>query len=221
MSRMPQNQYDAIVVLAGGVDLKGEIPPFVQKRISAAASISKGNIPIIMAGHWSFLLPYTPPLSEASVMKAYALRSGDISADKVIVEEESADTIGNAYFTKIRILEPHNWHDVLLITSEFHIARSTYIFHKVLGSEYAFTPHAAPSGFTAGELKTKAVLEEKLLNFTKELLRDVPDGDSNAVRQIMNLFPGYGSKPKYTQSDLLEMLDIGVPVVDAYGLTNS
>lgn len=221
MSKASHHRYDAIVVLAGGIDLEGKIPSFVQKRIADAVSASEGNIPIVMTGHWSFLLSYTPPLSEASAMKKYALCSSEINTDKIIVEEESADTIGNAYFTKIHILEPHNWHTVLLITSEFHITRSTYIFNKVLGLEYTLTPYSAPSGFSADDLSAKAILEKKLLNFTKELLDNVPDGDTDAVRQIMNLFPVYGSTPKYTKSDLLKMLDIGMPVVDAYGLNNS
>lgn len=212
---------DVLVVLGGGIDSEGKIPLFTQKRVDVAVSLSKGNIPIIMSGRWSFLLSYTPPQSEASTMKAYAITRRRIAPDKIIVEEESADTIGNAYFTKARILEPHKWRNILLITSDFHIARSLYLFHKVLGPEYTIATHATPSGFSSEELKAKAVLEDKLLAFTKGILSDIRDGDSGAIRQAMNLFPIYGSTPKYTQTDLLRLLDVGMPVIDAYGVTDS
>jgi uncharacterized SAM-binding protein YcdF (DUF218 family) len=221
-SRKSDTKYDALVVLAGGINSQGKIPPFVQERIDAAVSISKGSVPIIMTGHWSFLLSYTPPQSEASVMKAYALsQSSSIIPDKIVVEEESADTIGNAYFTKVRILEPNNWWNILLITSDFHMTRAIYIFRKVLGPDYRITSHVTPSGFSSKELKAKAVLEDKLLTFTKGWLGHIRDGDSDAIRQAMDLFPVYGSTPKYTQEDLLRLLDVGLPVIDAYGIADS
>jgi uncharacterized SAM-binding protein YcdF (DUF218 family) len=220
--RPASTQYDALVVLGGSVNSRGEIPAFVQRRVEEAVALSRNETPIIMSGLWSFLIAYVPPRSEASAMKAYALSlSSALDPDKIKLEEASMDCLGNAYFTKTSFLEPRNWRNILLITSDYHIARATYVFRKVLGGDYSITPKATPSGFTAEELKAKAIHEDKVLALTKHFLEPVTAGDSLAIRGVMDCFPGYSTHPKYSQADLLEILDIGIPVVDTYGIEQS
>src|SRR6266446_2925516 len=103
MSTKPKSsagaRYDAVVVLGGSINPKGEIPPFIKTRITEAIAVSQSNIPIIMSGLWSYLISYTPPRSEASAMKAYALAcSPALDPEKIKVEEASMDSLGNAYF---------------------------------------------------------------------------------------------------------------------------
>jgi uncharacterized SAM-binding protein YcdF (DUF218 family) len=214
--------FDAIVVLASGINPQGEIPPFVQKRVKEAVKASHNTTPIIMSGLWSYLISYTPPRSEASAMKAFALTcAAALDPEKIKLEEASMDCLGNAYFSKVSFLEPRNWRNLLLVTSDFHIARASYVFRKVLGKDYAVTLRAVSSGFSAEELKAKAILEDKLLALTKHFIDPVKDGDTAAIRSVMDNFPGYSTSPKYTQADLLDIIDIGIPVVDTYGIKQS
>ena len=215
------SKYDVVVVLGGSISPKGELPGFIQKRVEEAIAVSGDRTPILFSGLWNFFIHYTPPRSEAAAMKAYAMAyAPKLNPETMLLEEASLDTLGSAYYTMINFLRPRSWRNILLITSEFHIARALYLFKRVLGSAYDITPRAVPSGFTPEELQGKAVLEDKILEITKHFLGSIPDGDTEAVRRILELFPGYGDHPQYTREDLRQMLDIGISVVDTYGVNN-
>jgi uncharacterized SAM-binding protein YcdF (DUF218 family) len=46
------------------------------------------------------------------------------------------DTLGNAYFTKVDVLDPDGWRRVALVTSDTHAERAAWIFRKLLGPGY-------------------------------------------------------------------------------------
>ena len=215
--------FDVVVVLGAGINPKGEISTLAKERIDKAVAIARDDVPIVMTGRWSFLIGYTPPSTEAATMKSYAiahyptLRSGQ----DILVEDESMDTIGNAYFTKTQILLPRKWHRIAIIVSDFNVERSTYIFSKVLGEGYDITIIATPSGLSSEELDMKATVEDTLLVFTKKLLDPIEDGDHEAVEKVLRLFPGYSSRPTYTRSALLRLLTSGTSSVDTYGINES
>lgn len=212
---------DAIVVLGGGISSKGSIPDFVKARIQAAVRISDGKMPIIFSGKWSFLIDYMPPLTESQAMKSYALEHAPSpSASLIHCEEDSMDTIGNACYIKLNFLIPNNWHSIILITSDFHMRRSEYIFHKVLGTDYRLISFPVASGFSTPELTIKKHTENKLLRFTKTLLLLVRSGDHERVIKILNKFPGYSEKPEFSKSFLHKLIKNETNSVDAYGIND-
>ncbi|HXH26927.1 MAG TPA: YdcF family protein [Candidatus Acidoferrum sp.] len=212
----------AIIVLGGGINQAGQIPEHVVKRIDRALELSHGKIPIIMAGKWSLLITYTPPTTEARAMRDYALQhSPSANPDLFLLEENSMDTVGNACFSGSAFLETRNWRNILLITSEFHIPRSRYIFEKVLGPSYRLTFEATSSGLSADELANKITMENKVLNFCKQLLEPLPTGDLQAVRNMLETMPGYSPSPRYSREQLLGIIHTGSVVPDMYGLSGS
>ncbi len=211
--------FDALVVLGGGINPAGEIPDFVKTRIDLAITISANKIPIIMTGRWSFLIPYIPPRTEASAMKEYALRHDPaFDAEKILLEQESLDTIGNAYYTAGRYLAPQGWRHILIITSDFHIDRATYIFQKVLGKDYIIEGKATPGNLMPDDLKAKAAVEAQVLAFIKQHLDPIRDGDLEAIRRVITLFPGYSPEPQYTRAELLKIVDTTELSADTYGI---
>ena len=54
-------------------------------------------------------------------------RPGD-RADRIFCEATSYDTIGNAYFSRVQIVEPLGWTRLLIITSNFHVPRAEAVF---------------------------------------------------------------------------------------------
>ena len=66
--------------------------------------------------------------------------------DQIIAEDESRDTIGNAWFTKTRIVAPRNWGSLTLVTADYHMQRALWVFRKVYGPECNVRPAALPTG---------------------------------------------------------------------------
>ena len=85
-------------------------------------------------------------------MKEYALSLG-IPEMNILAEEKSKDTLGNAFFTKITYLEKYNWKNVIVITSDFHLNRTKFLFDNVLGPQYAIKYISVPSSLGADERK--------------------------------------------------------------------
>jgi uncharacterized SAM-binding protein YcdF (DUF218 family) len=67
-------------------------------------------------------------ISEAAYMKKIAMAMG-VPPSKIILEEESKSTIENAYFTN-KILRKRKFTSAILVTTNYHMARASYIFGK-------------------------------------------------------------------------------------------
>ena len=71
-------------------------------------------------------------------MKDYAVSLG-VTQDKIFVETESKDTLGNFYFTKLNLLVPLGIRDITIIRGPNQSdERIGYLATKVLGDEYTF-----------------------------------------------------------------------------------
>ena len=62
-------------------------------------------------------------------MKELLIKEG-IHTNSIILEEEALNTAENAYYC-VPILIKNNIKDITLITSDFHMARSSYLFEAV------------------------------------------------------------------------------------------
>lgn len=198
--------YDAIIILSGGVNDDGSLLPNVERRMRLGIEhFQRGEAPrIIVTGAWGYMLDTPPPITEAAAMKNFALNAG-IPLDAIVVEEEAKDTVGNAYFTKVRLLEPQSWRRVLVVTSDYHAARSEYIFRKVLGPTYEMTFDSAP-----GEPEMRAnrdLREAKSMALHKKLLDPIADGDDAAIWHLMSTkHPAYSSNPEYSKEQLRKLI---------------
>src|SRR4051794_26821945 len=82
--------------------------------------------------------PYRPPpvdergfpIFEARAGAEYLERRG-VDPQRILVEESSYDTIGNAYFSRVIHIVPRGFRRVLVITSQFHIPRTDAVFRWV------------------------------------------------------------------------------------------
>lgn len=124
-ARPRQVQVDAIVVLAGG---KG--------RVEEGVRLFKER-----RGNWLFLVGVDPSVRKSDL---YRPRQGDPSADNVILEKLSRNTLENAIYGR-DILTEHKVRSVLLITSRYHLKRSAILFRNALPPEVALYPYPVDS----------------------------------------------------------------------------
>ena len=133
--------YDAIFVLGGGLLPKGEVPPWVVRRLEGALQLHQNSkrrsgkqrgTPIVLLGAGT---PHKPPvitpdglvLHEATAYAEYLLQR-EVNALDLYKECQSYDTVGNAYFSLTMHAMPACWRRLAIVTSEFHIYRTEAVF---------------------------------------------------------------------------------------------
>ena len=122
---------DAILVLGGGVRDGGELPEWALRRLDRARQLHSGEFLILLSAGTTHRPPpldsHGFPIYE-SVAGARYLAATGVPQDLILTETHSYDTIGNAFFARVIHTDPMGLRDLLVVTSEFHMARSKAIF---------------------------------------------------------------------------------------------
>jgi uncharacterized SAM-binding protein YcdF (DUF218 family) len=220
MNMAKSSAYDAVIVLGGGIHADGSLPSLSRSRLDYALTLrEREGVPLVLTGKWSLLLDTPPSRTEASAMRDYALAIGSVAAEQIILEEQSMETIGNAYYIKTTVMEPNGWQRAVAVTSEYHTERAEQTFRKVFGPDYTIDFVAAPSGLDVREIAAKREVEATLSAFTTKLLASVTDGDTTGVWRALQQLPGYGDNPSFTRAELLDIVQSGPPAPDTYTLS--
>jgi hypothetical protein len=161
-------RYDAILIPGGGVRPGGVLPPWVAARFDRALALSGGGLFIPLSSG----TPHRPPpldgrgfpITEARAGAEHLVRHG-VDPRRILIEESSWDTIGNAYFSRVIHVIPRGLERLLVITSEFHLPRAEAVFRWVYSLEgpgpaatleFAGTPDA---GIQAEALESRRAKE--------------------------------------------------------------
>jgi uncharacterized SAM-binding protein YcdF (DUF218 family) len=135
-------KHDAVLVPGGGVREGGELPSWVRARLDLAVQRYEGAYIIALSAGTTHRPPPVDgdgfPIFE-SVAAARYLVSAGVPADRILVETCSYDTVGNAFFSRVIHADPLGLRRLLVITSDFHVARAQAVFEWV----YGLTPQAA------------------------------------------------------------------------------
>jgi uncharacterized SAM-binding protein YcdF (DUF218 family) len=193
-------EFDAIVVL--GHSARAD-DPVMQGRVRRGVELYREGLGdcLIMSGRWSFKIRRTPPeRPEAEVMRDFALTLG-VPRDAFLLEDESTDTLSNAYFTKVRFLMPLGWRRIAVVTSEEHAGRALWLFEKVLGQGYAIDMRAARTAASDSERDEGIARNERLLRQIQGVLEGIEDGDHDAIADLLfTRHPGYaGDEQAYRE----------------------
>ncbi|KAK9803666.1 hypothetical protein WJX72_009662 [[Myrmecia] bisecta] len=129
------DNYDAIVVLAGGFTSTGGLPGWVTRRLDAAQDILQqqgSHCPILCLGggtpHKPAILSVTGHVVHESTACAEYLIAQGVPGLRLLKEVSSYDTVGNGYFALTIHSIPSGWRRLSVITSDFHMPRSRAIF---------------------------------------------------------------------------------------------
>jgi uncharacterized SAM-binding protein YcdF (DUF218 family) len=126
-------QFDAILIPGGGLTESGALPPYVISRLDRALAHSAAYFIPLSAGTAHRPLPLDArgyPIYEAAPAAAY-LHARGISQSRILTEVFSYDTIGNAFFVRLVHTDPLGLRRLLIVNSEFHMARTEAIFRWV------------------------------------------------------------------------------------------
>lgn len=182
--------YDCICILGYAFDHNYKLPPHIYPRIIKTAELfHRGVAPYIaVCGKWTLArdlqLPL-PPATEAEEMKKMLVEQG-VPESRIIKEEESKDTIANAYFFKTKIVIPHNFRNILVVCANYHVGRASFIFNKVFGDEYTIYFLSSPTGL----MKDTVFLEQQnqLFLAQQQFLKNMKEGDHEYLKDKLYEF---------------------------------
>jgi uncharacterized SAM-binding protein YcdF (DUF218 family) len=200
---------DAVLVPGGGLRPDGTPSDWVRPRLDAAAErADAGWILTLSAG----TLHKPPPLDAdgfpvyESVAGARYLVERGFSAERILTETASWDTIGNAYFSRVVHVDPLGLERLLVITSEFHMPRVQAIFEWIYGldprvQDVQFL--AVPDvGLDTEALAARKVREKQSTEAVHDLARSMRS--LGAVHRWL-----FASHDAYAVASLGDRLDIG------------
>ena len=168
------------VVLGGGLTPAGGPLPSTKARAHRGAQLAheRPELGLICSGDRQLDAPAGTP-SEAALMRDLIIGSG-VAADRIAIEDESRETIGNAVLTAMRYLKGIEPRPLSVITSPFHLERATETFRHVLG--YAWQIQAVASDETDDDI-ARAVRETVYLQDTTKFFDGVRAGDYRTMAQ--------------------------------------
>lgn len=169
---------EAILIPGGGVRAEGELPEWTLRRLQRALQVEGSPLFILLSAG----TPHKPPPLDGrgfpifeSIAAARWLLAHGIPAERILTETCSYDTIGNAYFARRLHVDPLGLRRLLVITSAFHLARTTAVF------EWVFSLDAPPGGYHLQfEAVSDAGIDPRLLSARQEK-------EAAALRQVQRL----------------------------------
>lgn len=163
------------VVLGGGIDDGGAPLASTVKRAQRAAQLAHER-------------PELALICEAAILRDLVVERG-ISADRIVFEDGSFDTLGNAVLVAaryLRLLEPR---PLLLITSPFHLERAMETFRHVLG--FTWQVQAIACDETPDDVASAAA-ETRLLQETSTFFQGIKPGDlKTIIKRLRESDPRY------------------------------
>ena len=125
-------EYDALIVLSGGILGENELSPWTKSRVDKALELKNfADYLIFTTGNSPYIPPILDPrgfpVTEAKAMSNYCLMNGG-ERERILLEERSTDTIGNAYFTRVLHTDIMQLANLGIVTSKFHMPRSKEVF---------------------------------------------------------------------------------------------
>ena len=180
-----------VVVLGGSMNSDGTSGPATISRARAGAKLAKAN------PTWTFILsgdgrvdPAKSDLTEAESM-ARIFEANGIDRSRLLLEEESRDTIGNAVLVAARYLRHLQPGTLYVVTSPFHAARSLLLFQSVLGPQW--NVEVVTSSPARGDAARRAN-EPGGIDWTKRFFTGISPGDLPAcISKLLADRPAYAS----------------------------
>jgi hypothetical protein len=135
---------EAIIVLANLMDMDGTLNEESVSRLECAAKLiyEHPNACLVTTG-WNYRAD--TPIYIANAFKESAIKDFGIDGHRIIADINARDTVGDAVFVKMNVLEPLNITRAIIVSSQYHIARVQEIFSFVLGPDFQVTCVGAPS----------------------------------------------------------------------------
>ncbi len=171
--------YPTTVALSNRINLDGTLQEDVRRRVDLSVELYDKHLThtVTMSGKHD-PKDWDAPLTHAEAMKRYAIQKG-VYGNYILKEEDSLDTMGQAFFVKRNIIIPRDWDRLIVVSSDYHRRRVETIFDFVFGREFLIEYRTAP---TSLRFNPKKWLEEKAkIAYFLRFFRGINPGDDDTI----------------------------------------
>ena len=189
-------EFECIIVLANEMDIEGNLNKESLSRVKLAFdsfSINK-TAPLITCG-WNYRKDSN--LFIGNVMKNYAIELG-VPSEKIICEINSRDTVGDAFFTKHNVLIKMGWKNMLVVTSNYHVKRTSRVFKFIYGDGYKVKVIGSP-GFDNNK---NQVSEKKSFESFEKTFENIRSGDDIKIYERLSLEHPFYNGTMYSKIEM-------------------
>lgn len=173
-------EYDCIIILGNLMDSQGRLNDESASRVTAGAQAYKaGKSSLLVTCGWAYRSDSSITIADA--MFRYAHETHGIPTKDILKEENSRDTVGDAYFTRRNLADPRNFSQILVVTSSYHAERTKKIFEFIYGPNFVIDLISAPS---CESIELQNSEQESLTAFQKTFAGVAP-GDKNGILQSL------------------------------------
>lgn len=173
-------KFDAIIILPHEMDRFGVLGFESQLRANLALRLwQQHSTEYLITSGWNYRTDSKVYLADAftaylkNAMKTLSFRSNP----KILVDINSRDTVGDAFFTKTNLIEKKGLQRLCVVTSDYHVARADLIFKFIFGTEYDITV----IGCNTGRSQEKSLREELSIVAFKTTFKNAEAGNNNSL----------------------------------------
>lgn len=178
----PKMTYSAIIVLGNLMSKSGKLNAESSSRMDVAIKAFHNKLaPFIVTCGWAYRDDSL--LTIADAMKAYAIEVGGVPLDAILTEKKSRDTVGDAVFSKKNMALNRGWKRLLIVTSDYHVARTYEIFNFVYGEQFAIKVMGANTDMMAKESQSNHEL--KSIHRFQTTFEGINAGDDTLIYQCL------------------------------------
>jgi len=128
---------------------------------------------------------------QCGVMKEYAVSRG-VPFERILIQDYSSDTVGEAYFSKEMLLDPFCLTKNIYVSSNYHLPRCREIYDHILGVGFKTDFKGVPVDIDNDPATLE--FEKKALEMFREQFGGTPRGDSAAIEEALYSRHGIYSK---------------------------
>lgn len=166
----------AVIVLANLMDNEGVLNDESAARAAKAVQIlAATRSSCLVTCGWPYREDSDLPIAEA--FRDHILANFQVPPNAIVMEQNSRDTVGDAWFTKVNVAVPRGLTDLHVVTSTYHVPRTAEIFAFIYGPRYRINVIGAL-------VPENDIIKENELRSTdafRETFANVTAGDDKAI----------------------------------------
>jgi uncharacterized SAM-binding protein YcdF (DUF218 family) len=172
------------IVLSYEANPDGSISEECKRRVEAAVRLfeSRSTDRILMSGRCTPGREEGLKETEAETMRQYAIKLG-VPASAIMVEEKAMDTVGNAMYTRGMVDGLPEVRRIIVVTSDYHVERTRYLFVKAFGSARPISFIGAYIDMSKEDRDALEQKEREKVEKMRELYGKIVDGDYPSFRK--------------------------------------
>lgn len=140
----------AVAILAHHMDANAVLGAESRARLELAVALHRQNpFDMFLTSGWDYRKDC--PLMIGAVMAEELRVTYEIDKSQIVADTNSRDTVGDAFFLRKNAIVPMSVQDLVVVTSDYHVKRTDFIFRSFLPTDMCVKVVGAETGLISDE----------------------------------------------------------------------